>query len=117
MASACIVDITDDTFQNEVLESDVLTITDLWAEWCGPCKRLSPILDEIAEEYGEKVKVAKLDVDANPNVPTEFGVLGIPTLLVFKQGKLVETIVGFQPKERLVNKLRPHLGNGISHEQ
>lgn len=109
MAGSHIVEVTDSTFQSEVLESAVLTVTDLWAEWCGPCKRLSPILDEIAEEYGERVKVVKLDVDSNPGIPTEYGVMGIPTLLVFKDGQLVETIVGFLPKERLLNKLLPHM--------
>ncbi len=109
MAGHYIMEVTDDTFQAEVVESTVLTITDLWAEWCGPCKRLSPILDEIAAEYGDRVKVVKLDVDSNPNIPTQYGVMGIPTLLVFKGGELVETIVGFQPKERLLSKLRPHM--------
>jgi thioredoxin 1 len=103
------VNVTDATFQNEVLESEVLTVTDLWAEWCGPCKRLAPILEEIATEYPTQIKIAKLDVDENPNIPTQFGVMGIPTLLVFKNGQLLETIVGFLPKERLLNKLLPHL--------
>ncbi len=103
------VDVTDDTFQTEVLDSQVLTVTDLWAEWCGPCKRLAPILDEISSEYPDKIKIAKLDVDSNPNIPMQFGVMGIPTLLVFKDGKLVETIVGYLPKERLLAKLLPHL--------
>jgi thioredoxin 1 len=103
------VNVTDATFQTEVLESEVLTVTDLWAEWCGPCKRLAPILDEIATEYPTQIKIAKLDVDENPNIPTQFGVMGIPTLLVFKKGQLLETIVGFLPKERLLNKLLPHL--------
>jgi thioredoxin 1 len=103
------VDVTEETFKTEVLESPVLTVTDLWAEWCGPCKRLSPILDEIATEYEGKIKIAKLDVDANPNIPSQFGVMGIPTLLVFKDGQLLETIVGFQPKERLLPKLLRHL--------
>jgi thioredoxin 1 len=103
------VDVTDDTFQAEVLESSVLTVTDLWAEWCGPCKRLAPILDEIAIEYAGQIRVVKLDVDSNPNVPSQYGVMGIPTLLVHKDGQLLETIVGFQPKERLLPKLLKHL--------
>lgn len=103
------VDVTDDTFQAEVIESSVLTVTDLWADWCGPCKRLAPILEEIATEYGDKVKIAKLDVDSNPNVPSQYGVMGIPTLLVFKDGQLLDTIVGFLPKERLLSKLLPHI--------
>ncbi len=103
------VDVTDDTFQAEVVESPLLTVTDLWAEWCGPCKRLAPILDEISQEYEGRIKIAKLDVDSNPNIPSEYGVMGIPTLLVFKDGKLVETIVGYQPKDRLLSKLLPHM--------
>ncbi len=103
------VDVTEETFKTEVLESSVLTVTDLWAEWCGPCKRLAPILDEIATEYEGKIKIAKLDVDAYPNVPSQYGVMGIPTLLVFKDGQLLETIVGFQPKERLLPKLLRHM--------
>ncbi len=109
MPGTHIADVTDDTFEAEVVQSPVLTITDLWAEWCGPCKRLSPILDQIAQEYAERVKVVKLDVESNPNVPTQYGVMNIPTLLVFKDGQLVETIVGFQPKDRLLNKLLPYM--------
>ncbi len=103
------VEVTDATFQAEVLQSPVLTVTDLWAEWCGPCKRLAPILDEIAAAYPDKIRIAKLDVDSNPDVPAQYGVMSIPTLLVFKGGALVESIVGFQPKERLLTKLLPHL--------
>ena len=102
------VEVTDATFQAEVLQSPVLTVTDLWADWCGPCKRLAPILDEIAAEYPDKIRIAKLDVDSNPDVPSQYGVMSIPTLLVFKGGALVESIVGFQPKERLLTKLLPH---------
>jgi thioredoxin 1 len=103
------VEVTDASFGTEVLASPVLTVTDLWAEWCGPCKRIGPILDEIATEYAGQIKIAKLDVDANPGVPSQYGVMGIPTLLVFNGGKLVETIVGFMPKDRLLGKLLPHL--------
>jgi len=103
------VEITDATFETEVLRSPVLTIVDLWAGWCMPCKNLAPILDQIATEYLGKIKVTKLDVDANPAVPGQFGVTGIPTLLVFKGGGLVQTIVGFLPKDRLLQKLLPLL--------
>jgi len=103
------VEITDATFEAEVLHSPGLTIVDLWAEWCLPCKNLAPILDQIAEEYRGKIKVTKLDVDANPAVPGLYGVTGIPTLLVFKGGEFVESIVGFLPKDRLLKKLRPRL--------
>lgn len=103
------IHITDATFEAEVLRSPVVTITDFWAEWCMPCKRIAPILDQLATEYAGKIKVVKLDVDANPDTPGRFNITGIPTLLVFKNGKLVETIVGFLPKDRLQEKLRPHL--------
>jgi thioredoxin 1 len=103
------IEITDATFEADVLRSPTLTILDLWAEWCIPCKRLTPILDEIATEYAGKIKVAKLDADANARTPGMFNVTGIPTLLVFKGGKLVETLVGFMPKDKLLAKVLPHL--------
>lgn len=101
--------ITDATFEAEVLRSPILTVLDLWAEWCMPCKRIAPILDDIAAQSDGKIKIAKLDVDANPVTPGKFGVTGIPTLLVFKGGKLVETLVGFMPKNKIVEKLLPHV--------
>jgi len=101
--------ITDATFEAEVLRSPIPTILDLWAEWCIPCKRVAPILEEIAAEYQGKIRVTKLDVDANPRTPGIYNVTGIPTLLVFKGGKLVETLVGFMPKDKLLAKLLPHL--------
>ncbi len=101
--------ITDATFEQEVLRSPILTITDFWAEWCVPCKRLAPILEQIAAEYRGQLKVAKLDVDANPATPERYGINGIPTLLVFKRGQVVDTIVGFLPKEKLLEKLLPHV--------
>jgi thioredoxin len=103
------VEITDATFETEVLHASGLTIVDLWAEWCMPCKNIAPILDQIAAEYRDKIKVTKLDVDANPDIPGQYGVSGIPTLLVFKGGQLVQTIVGFMPKDRLLEKLLPLL--------
>ena len=103
------VEITDATFEAEVLHSPELTIVDLWAEWCMPCKNLAPILDQIATEYRGRIKVTKLDVDANPGIPGQYGVTGIPTLLVFGGGELVQTIVGFLPKDRLLQKLLPLL--------
>jgi thioredoxin 1 len=107
---AATVVVTDESFEADVLQSSLLTVTDLWAEWCGPCKRLSPILDEIAHEYEGKIRVAKLDVDSNPDIPTRFGVMGIPTLLVFRNGQLLDTIVGYMPKERLLERLLRHVG-------
>jgi thioredoxin 1 len=101
--------VTDQSFQTEVVESPVLTIADLWADWCGPCKRLSPILDEIGQEYAGRLKIVKLDVDSNPVIPGQYEVMGIPTLLVFKGGELVETVVGYMPKDRLLSRILPHL--------
>lgn len=108
MGSATI-QVTDATFEAEVLRSPLLTVTDFWAEWCMPCKRIAPILDQIATEYAGKIKVAKVDVDTNSDIPARFGITGIPTLLVFKNGTLVETIVGFLPKDKLLEKILPHL--------
>jgi thioredoxin 1 len=99
------VEITDATFETEVLHETGLAIVDLWAEWCMPCKNLAPILDQIAIEYRGKIKVTKLDVDANPIIPGQYGITGLPTLLVFKGGQLVQTILGFLPKDRLLGKL------------
>ncbi len=104
-----VIHISDATFDAEVLRSPVLTVLDLWAEWCSPCKRIAPILDEIAAQYDGKIKIAKLDVDANPATPGVFGVSGIPTLLVFKGGQLVESLVGFMPKDKILSKLLPLL--------
>jgi thioredoxin 1 len=103
------VEITDATFETEVLHETGLAIVDLWAEWCMPCKNLAPILDQIATDYAGKIKITTLDVDANPAVPGQYGVTGIPTLLVFKDGELAQTIVGFLPKDRLLGKLKPLL--------
>ena len=103
------IEITDATFETDVLRSPTLTILDLWAEWCIPCKRIAPILDEIATEYQGKIRATKLDVDTNPRTPGIYNVTGIPTVLVFKGGVLVDTIVGFLPKDKLVAKLSPHL--------
>ena len=107
--SAAAVHITDATFEAEVLCSPILTIIDFWAEWCMPCKRIAPILEELAAENAGKLKLTKLDVDSNPQTPEKYGITGIPTLLVFKNGKVEDTIVGFLPKDRLVSRLKPYL--------
>jgi len=101
--------VDDQSFEDDVLESDQPVLVDFWAEWCAPCKMIAPIVDELAEEYAGTLKVAKLDADENPNTMQAFGVMGIPTLILFKEGQVVERITGYMPKERLLEKLTPHL--------
>ncbi len=100
--------ITDDTFQDTVIQADRPVLVDFWATWCGPCHMIAPILEEIAAEYSDQVTVTKIDVDLNPETPMQFGVMGIPTLILFKNGEGVERITGYMPKERLLALLTPH---------
>ena len=102
--------VTDDTFEDMVIEADQPTVVDFWAVWCGPCKMIAPVLEEIATEYDSQLQVAKLDVDSNGQTAMKYGVMSIPTLILFKSGQPVERIVGFMPKEKLLSKLTPHLG-------
>ena len=102
--------VTDESFETDVLDSDKPVLVDFWAEWCGPCKMIAPIVDELAEEYEDRLAVAKLDADENPNTMQAYGVMGIPTLILFKDGEAVERIVGSMPKERLLDRLAPHVG-------
>lgn len=96
-----IVHITDDNFESEVLQSSEPVLVDYWAEWCGPCKMIAPVLDEIAGEYEGRVKVAKLNIDDNPNTPPRYGIRGIPTLMLFKDGEVEATKVGAVSKSQL----------------
>jgi len=96
-----IVHVTDDNFEQEVLKSDIPVLVDYWAEWCGPCKMIAPVLDEIAEEYDGKVKVTKLNIDEQPNTPPRYGIRGIPTLMLFKDGEVEATKVGAVSKSQL----------------
>jgi len=96
-----IIYLTDDTFEEEVINSDGPVLVDYWADWCGPCKMIAPILDEIATEYGEKVKIAKLNIDENPTTPPKYGIRGIPTLMLFKGGNVEATKVGAVSKSQL----------------
>ena len=91
---------TDANFQNEVLESDQPVLVDFWAAWCGPCRAVGPTIEELAEQYDGSVKVGKLNIDENPQAPNGFNIHSIPAVLLFKDGKVVETLVGVQPKER-----------------
>ena len=95
------VDVNDDTFDQEVIGADVPVVVDFWAEWCGPCKRLSPNVEKVAEEMNGKVKFAKLNVDENPMTMTKFGVRGLPTLIMFKSGKVTATHLGDMSKQKL----------------
>ena len=99
------LEVTDDSFTNEVLNSELPVLVDFWAEWCGPCKMVSPIVEELSNEYNGKVKVAKLDVDSNPQTATNYGIRGIPTLLMFKDGSAVDQIVGAVPKTHIAERL------------
>ena len=97
--------ITDDNFEDEVLNSDLPVLIDFWAIWCGPCKMIAPIVEELSTEYDGKAKIGKLDVDSNQQTSIKYGVRSIPTLLIFKGGELVETIIGAVPKAKVVEKL------------
>ena len=101
MSGTQIRHVTDDTFEPEVLKSEVPVLVDYWADWCGPCKSIAPILDQVAEEYDGRLKVAKLNVDENQQVPAKFGIRGIPTLKLFKNGNLEATRVGALSKSQL----------------
>ena len=96
-----IVYVTDDTFAEEVLTSNIPVLVDYWAEWCGPCKMIAPILDEIASDYVGKLKIVKLNIDENPNIPPKFGIRGIPTLILFKDGEVLNTKIGALSKSQL----------------
>ena len=95
---ADVMDVTDQTFEAEVLQSDKPAIIDFWAEWCAPCRQISPIIKEIAAEYGDRVKIVKMDIDSSPNTPGQYGVRAIPTVLAFQGGQVVEQLQGARPK-------------------
>jgi thioredoxin 1 len=105
--------VTDADFDEAVLASETPVLVDFWAAWCGPCRMIAPVLDQIAEEHAGKLKIAKMDYDANPGVPSRYGVLGLPTLLLFKGGEPVQQITGAKPKRALLQLLQPHV-DGLS---
>ena len=103
------VAVTEQDFDSEVVNSEVPVLVDFWAAWCGPCRAIAPTVEELATEYGGKLKVVKVDVDENPDISGKYQVQSIPTLLVFKGGEVVERLIGAYPKAVLVSKLQPHL--------
>jgi thioredoxin 1 len=101
--------VTDSSFEAEVLQATIPVLVDFWAEWCLPCRMISPALDEIAESYGEKLKVAKMNVDQNRVIPFKYGIRSIPSLLIFKGGELKDTLVGALPKNKIMEMIAKHL--------
>jgi thioredoxin len=110
MAAENVQTFTDGNFDDDVLKSGAPVLVDFWAEWCGPCKRLAPTVDALASEYAGKVTVGKLNVDENPNVSFKFQIRGIPTILIFKGGQVVESVVGLAQKDDLKKVIDKHLG-------
>jgi thioredoxin 1 len=102
--------VTDSTFESEVLKSSRPVLVDYWAEWCGPCRMVAPVLEEIASEHGSKIDIVKLNVDENPEVVRTYGILNIPTLTVFRDGQVAKEIVGARPKAALLRELKEFLG-------
>lgn len=103
------IEVTDANFKQEVLDSQTPVLVDFWAEWCGPCKMIAPVVEQIATDFAGKLKVGKVDVDSNQQTSMQFGIRSIPTLLIFKNGKVVEQIVGAVPKQALTDKVTKHL--------
>jgi thioredoxin 1 len=103
------LEFTDANFKTEVLDSDKLTVVDFWAEWCGPCRAIGPVIEELSREYAGKVKVGKVNVDHNSEVSINYGITSIPAILFFKNGQVVDKLVGAQPKSNFIKKIEQHL--------
>lgn len=108
--SGKIMDVTDANFQTEVLSSSIPVLVDFWASWCAPCRMLAPTVEALAQDFDGKIKVTKLNVDENPNTAASFSIRGIPTLLLFDKGSVVETLVGVKPKDEIARLLNGHVG-------
>src|SRR4026209_2558138 len=109
MASANVLELTDDNFKTQVLKADVPTLVDFWAVWCGPCRQIAPLVDALADEYKGRVRFGKMDVDHNQIVATQYGIKSIPALLIFKGGKVVGQVIGTVPRSKLEAELQKHL--------
>jgi thioredoxin 1 len=107
--AASITDVTDNNFQAEVIESEVPVLVDFWAPWCGPCRMVAPVVEEIAQERGDALKVVKMNIDENQNTAIQFNVMSIPTLILFKDGAVAKTVIGAYPKRKLDAELEPAL--------
>eukprot|EP00798_Chlamydomonas_sp_ICE-L_P019476 gene19476-26137_t len=109
IARAAVVDVNDTTFSDEVLKSSVPVLVDFWAPWCGPCRMIAPIVDELAVEYGDKLKCTKINTDESPQVASEYGIRSIPTVLIFKGGKKMDTIIGAVPKATIAQTIDKYM--------
>ena len=103
------VEFTDDNFKSKVLSSDKLSVVDFWASWCGPCRAIGPVIEDLSKDYKGKVNIGKVNVDENPNVTSSYGITSIPTILFIKNGKVVDKIIGVYPKSYLVKKIKQHM--------
>ncbi len=106
---------TDSNFKKEALESDLPVLVDFWATWCGPCRMVAPIIEELAKEYDKKIKIGKIDIDENPKTPTHYGVMSIPTFMFFKKGHVMEQAVGALSKAELKKKIEEHLSEATTY--